>query len=298
MNDFENIMSGFFDEYLTNNIKKYAALLEINAVFKHNAENPPKNLNIGGGPNFLKKDWANLESIWASRNPIPYHIEKNKPFPYADNSFERIYWSHNIEHLWPDVVEWVLHEVRRILKPGGKLVLLMPDYDAVLDCYRKGDDSYMYSPSTCGFGWVIPYWKNLGIPDTLAYRSANVFVQWQNPQWGSPMAIYTSMAPPQCPDGYVGPPRMPEEQIHELLMNERPTQIAKVMREYVLENEKAPFIHHISAWDREELKAMLIPYGFNEFDFDRESVYNQNTDIDGIVNNYNFSTFLSATMDK
>jgi hypothetical protein len=152
----------------------------------------------------------------------------------------------------------------------------------------------MYTPATCGFGWVIKYWKNLGIPDTLAYRSANVFVQWQNPQWGSPMAIYTGTAPPKCRDGYVGPPRMPEEQIDELLMNERPSKIAKIMREFVLENEKQPFIHHISAWDREELRDMLTPYGFASFDFDRETVFNDNHDILGIENNYNFSTFLSA----
>src|SRR6266852_1573258 len=63
-----------------------------------------------------------------------FNIE-TEAFPYEDNSFDVVLFCEIIEHLLSDPVH-VLTEVRRVLKPGGDLVLTTPNV-ARLDNVRK-----------------------------------------------------------------------------------------------------------------------------------------------------------------
>ena len=49
----------------------------------------------------------------------------------SDNSFDAIYSSHNIEHLYPHEVSIALTEFLRILKPEGFAVITCPDLQSV-----------------------------------------------------------------------------------------------------------------------------------------------------------------------
>ncbi len=49
----------------------------------------------------------------------------------ADSSFDAVYSSHNIEHLYPHEVPTALNEFRRVLKPDGFLVITCPDLQSV-----------------------------------------------------------------------------------------------------------------------------------------------------------------------
>lgn len=51
-------------------------------------------------------------------------IEKGK-LPFAAKSFDVIFWGDNIEHLFDP--ESILKEIRRVLKPNGRLVLSCPN---------------------------------------------------------------------------------------------------------------------------------------------------------------------------
>ncbi len=59
-------------------------------------------------------------------------IEQN-PLPYDDNYFDVVYSKSFIEHLWkPD---HYLNEANRILKPGGKIITLVPDWEVNFKIY-------------------------------------------------------------------------------------------------------------------------------------------------------------------
>ena len=55
-----------------------------------------------------------------------------KPLPFEDASMEAIYCSHVLEHLPAGAVQSLLDEFKRVLKPGGRLRLIVPDLEANL----------------------------------------------------------------------------------------------------------------------------------------------------------------------
>ena len=58
---------------------------------------------------------------------------ENESLPYDDNYFDVVYSKSLLEHLWkPDLY---LKEARRILKPGGMILTLVPDWEANYKIY-------------------------------------------------------------------------------------------------------------------------------------------------------------------
>ena len=55
-----------------------------------------------------------------------------------DNSFDAIYSSHNIEHIFPHEVVGTFEEFRRVLKDDGFLILTCPDIKAVCALIGEG----------------------------------------------------------------------------------------------------------------------------------------------------------------
>jgi SAM-dependent methyltransferase len=67
----------------------------------------------------------------------------------ADQSFDALYSSHNLEHLYPHEVPIALREFVRILKPDGFVSVRMPDMQAVavLIAEDKLEDTAYVSPA-------------------------------------------------------------------------------------------------------------------------------------------------------
>lgn len=59
------------------------------------------------------EEWARVELKLMDANNLAL----------ADATFDRVFFLEAIEHLYPEEVERVLSEVRRVLKPGGRLIL-------------------------------------------------------------------------------------------------------------------------------------------------------------------------------
>lgn len=83
-------------------------------------------LHIGCGGKFYR-GYENIDNDGGDVDHDVYTA-----LPYADNSIEEILAVHLLEHLFPWKVESVLRDWYRVLKPGGKLWLEMPDLKKIL----------------------------------------------------------------------------------------------------------------------------------------------------------------------
>jgi len=60
------------------------------------------------------------------------HIKKvdlsRQKFPFPDKQFDVVYSKSVIEHFYSREVDLIMSEIKRVLKPGGKVILLVPDW--------------------------------------------------------------------------------------------------------------------------------------------------------------------------
>jgi predicted SAM-dependent methyltransferase len=86
-------------------------------------------VNIGCGRRF-HADWINLDA--APANPSVREFICGQPLPFAAYTVDFVYSSHMIEHLRPQVALEFLEDCRRVLKPGGWIRLVTPDFEGFL----------------------------------------------------------------------------------------------------------------------------------------------------------------------
>ncbi len=110
----------------------------------------PFYLNIGGFI-FLKDHWRVLEYISASypisKKLIDFNVDLSveKTFPIPDETCDIVYSSHTLEHIPVKNVSFCLKEMKRILKTGGTLRIVVPDADLACDAYEKNDRHFFES---------------------------------------------------------------------------------------------------------------------------------------------------------
>lgn len=116
----------------------------------------PTKINLGAGsqeaPGWIGYDRSRLPLL--VRNPItgPFvkkrlgHWPKStrvhdvtRGIPHADRSVDVIYSSHMLEHLAPYEADALLAECYRVLKPGGLVRLIVPDFKAFARAYLDGE---------------------------------------------------------------------------------------------------------------------------------------------------------------
>jgi len=132
-------------------MKKIKELLQIirhkrngdNPVFKMYLENKKSVLDIGCGGGYVEEKYNNVVGMDMSiENIIKCKEYASKRFvvssatslPFKNNSFEGVYFSNVIEHLYPEQALKTLYEIDRVLKAKGVLVL-------VTQMERKGNYS-------------------------------------------------------------------------------------------------------------------------------------------------------------
>jgi SAM-dependent methyltransferase len=117
-----------------------------------------RGLQCGSGPQ-LRQGWLNTDMLHlrtrddkeVQRGRIAvldnshYFLEHDatEPFPFADEAFDWVYSEHFVEHLHPgDTIAW-LEDVRRILRPGGRVRISTPDLRKYVRGYLEDDGAFL-----------------------------------------------------------------------------------------------------------------------------------------------------------
>ena len=124
-----NLVRSLRSVFPKTNLKRFFLIDKRNQSFK--------GLNIGSGctfeyKNFIRLDVDQSEEKYGVRSKrkldINHDLSSPLPLPIEDSSFDCIYTSHTLEHLTLSQVTHVLNQAHRVLKPGGVLRIIVPDF--------------------------------------------------------------------------------------------------------------------------------------------------------------------------
>lgn len=94
-------------------------------------------LHVGCGRCHLE-GWINLDVY-----PAPLATNVLWGLPFAEGSVRRVFLSHLLEHLfYPNDVAPFLAELHRVLAPGGRIRVVVPDIEQCLRAYVDGDEEF------------------------------------------------------------------------------------------------------------------------------------------------------------
>jgi predicted SAM-dependent methyltransferase len=120
-----------------------------NKVVRGAGKRDAKYLNLGSGPRG-KADggWINVDG-YRDRN-VDICLDFNRRLPFPDGQFEGIFCEHVFEHFDFEQGQALLKECLRVLRPGGRIRIIVPDGEKILRTYldnpgelveRRGPDN-------------------------------------------------------------------------------------------------------------------------------------------------------------
>jgi hypothetical protein len=262
-------------------------------VLRVNRFHQPTAVNLGGGPRFCEFGWLNLEAVASDANPNPFSFTPTCTLPLPDASVHTVYTSHAIEHLETATVERLLAESFRVLRPDGRLIIKIPDFDRVLDCWKR-EEAAFFSDALWAFNTVSHTWASRGVADCLDSRAAMIFCGFWNDAYGDHFSGRVSGQT----GAYHGPPIIARDELHRLLSSCTPSEISARMREHVLSSEASFHFNHQNAWGRSELLELLARFGFRVLSLDADVVRTACADVSDIAVMSSQSTYCLAVRPK
>jgi SAM-dependent methyltransferase len=97
-------------------------------------KNLVKKLQIGAGSNPLS-GWLNTDIEPITEDTI--FLDAVQEFPIPSSSFDYVYCEHMIEHITYKEGLFMLGEIYRVLKPGGKIRISTPDIEKIVGLFTK-----------------------------------------------------------------------------------------------------------------------------------------------------------------
>jgi len=86
-----------------------------------------RKLNLGCGKD-IREGYINLDKVKLNGVDVVHDLNKF-PYPFKPNYFDEVYCDNLLEHL--DNLEEVMREIYRILKVGGRLIVIVPYFSQV-----------------------------------------------------------------------------------------------------------------------------------------------------------------------
>ena len=90
-------------------------------------------LELGSGSKKGSNGWYTLDLA----EGCDLYWDLNKGLPYPSNSIAKIYSSHVFEHFSFQEIQKLLEECFRVLKPGGKILICVPDAEIFIRAYYE-----------------------------------------------------------------------------------------------------------------------------------------------------------------
>lgn len=100
-------------------------------------------LNLGCGRHKILGGWVHVDSDPAVDPDVVADV---RDLPYPDGSVEEVFAGHVLEHLDWDEGQAALAEWRRVLRPGGKLGVVVPDFREIALRYLANDGTVVEWP--------------------------------------------------------------------------------------------------------------------------------------------------------
>lgn len=276
--------------------KKSLIVAEESLLYFLNQWTKPQQVNIGGGL-FVALGWKNLEAVPSHVNPEPFIFTPDCVFPFSNSSVNLVYSSHALEHMDSETVDQILEESCRILKPSGSLVLKLPDFDNVLECWKNEETDFF--GDQWGFKEIVNTWKNRKLVDNIDNRAICIFCGFWNDTYGNHFeqvwsrTTATNVGNPKTM-AYHGPPVVSEEIQQELKSTNSPNKIAEKLRSIVIETENDFSFNHQNAWGRNELSELISQFGFIKISTDSKVILTEYSYIPKIREMDSISMYLSA----
>lgn len=99
----------------------------------------PLFLNLGSGPRGLEDArWINIDGF-KDRN-VHFLLDINRPLPLPDAAFSGVFCEHVLEHFTQEDGEGIAREISRILAPGGRFRIVVPDAEKIIRTYCDAPD--------------------------------------------------------------------------------------------------------------------------------------------------------------
>ena len=118
-------------------------------------------LNVGSGcpeQMYRTKEWVNLDLF---RNAHLNVVGNMLHMPFRTDSFEEAHLIHTLEHMPRDKSYPILCEIRRVLKPGGKAYIEVPD---IATTVRLMHDAYTTNNRNAVLDLTISLYGKSNIP--------------------------------------------------------------------------------------------------------------------------------------
>lgn len=110
---------------------------------------------------------------------------RKAPWPWPDGSVEEIHCSHFLEHLTAMERVSFVNECQRVLKPGGKVTVVVPHWAS---SRAYGDPTHQWPPvSEMWFMYISKAWRSANAPHTDAKHLAGGFACDFEATWGYSM---------------------------------------------------------------------------------------------------------------
>jgi SAM-dependent methyltransferase len=113
-------------------------------------------LDLGCGPN-THDNFINLDYNWHPKIDLCWDVSRGIPLP--DQSLRGVYTEHCLEYFPLPVAESVIREIHRILMPGGRVRIVVPDAEIYLTRYtdrlRHLSDALLPFERECAHGGIV-----------------------------------------------------------------------------------------------------------------------------------------------